>query len=97
MSKKKDKIKLEIKPNAYGFGHDWFLNVNGKIFMLGQDCKVTSRILGMRFEDAVGYYTLKAKSRDFDKVSPFIVEDLIEALGGLAFINEAKEWELSCQ
>lgn len=45
------KADLIITRNGYGFGHDWQLEVTRneekKVFYLGQDAKVCSRILGM--------------------------------------------------
>ncbi|MHA1437882.1 MAG: hypothetical protein ACTSPD_09925 [Promethearchaeota archaeon] len=42
-------IRLIAINNAYGFGKDWQLEVNKgkkrKVFWLGQDCKVCSRLL----------------------------------------------------
>lgn len=42
--------KIKTKPNGYGFGHDWFLEITKdgvpKLFMLGQDAKVCHRCLG---------------------------------------------------
>ena len=44
-------VILNTQPNPYGFGHDWFLDVEtnscSKQFRLGQDVKVCSRLLGM--------------------------------------------------
>lgn len=43
-------IRLIAINNAYGFGKDWQLEVEKgkkkKVFWLGQDCKVCSRLLG---------------------------------------------------
>ena len=74
---------LKAVPNAYGFGHDYFLYMSDgksvKSFMLGQDVKVFSRALGMDMKYAVDYYSKKAKSKDFNKVSKFIATDIVKA------------------
>lgn len=40
-------MKIIIIRGAYGFGHDWTLEVYGKQYYLGQDVKFCSRVLGM--------------------------------------------------
>ena len=44
-------VDLIVTRNGYGFGYDWQMSVKRgeeeKIFYLGQDAKVCSRILGM--------------------------------------------------
>ena len=77
---------LEATRNAYGFGHDyWLLMSDGKRtkkFMLGQDVKVFSRALGMDMGYAVDYYSKKAKSKNFEKVSKFIATDILKTNAG---------------
>lgn len=77
---------LKAVPNAYGFGHDYFLYMSDgrttKSFMLGQDVKVFSRALGMDMRDAVDYYSKKAKSKDFDKASKFVATDILKVNAG---------------
>ncbi len=78
------KVDLLSVPNRYGFGRDWTLKVSrgskSRSFWLGQDAKVTSRILGMDMRDAVDYYSKKANSKDFDKVRKFIAEDILATI-----------------
>lgn len=106
---------LKAVPNAYGFGHDWFLYMSDgsrtKSFMLGQDVKVMSRALGMDMSYAVDYYSKKAGSKDFDKVSKFIATDLVKVnvgrgesnfdapltQGELRRLFKGQPWEMSVQ
>lgn len=106
------KYWISARPNAYGFGHDWDLVVKaGKkktVLMLGQDAKVVSRALGMRMEDAVDYYAKKAGSKEWEKVEPFIADDVVRASLGLeqdgAILPEnikqlakAQPWEMAVE
>lgn len=102
------KYDLEARPNAYGFGRDYTLyltdTTTGRIrrFMLGQDAKVFSRMLGMDMRDAVDYYAKKAKSRDFSKVKKLIARDIISTLtdGDISqarlrtLMQTAQDWDL---
>jgi len=79
----------------YGFGRNWTLNITKdgtpvQSYWLGQDAKVTSRMLGIDFKDAVDYYSKKAKSKNFDKVSQFIARDIIRASIGEGRITQKK-------
>ena len=49
-------LKLKTIPNAYGFGRDWILSVDGREFWLGQDAKVCSRVLGCSPKDIIWAY-----------------------------------------
>ena len=40
-------MRVIITRGAYGFGHDWTLEVYGRQYYLGQDVKFCSRILGV--------------------------------------------------
>jgi len=75
---------LSARPNAYGFGHDWNLELSdgktSKSYWLGQDAKVFSRILGMDYNSAPDYYAEKAGSRVWEKVQKLIAADVIRAL-----------------
>jgi len=77
---------LTTVPNAYGFGRDYTLIIQDtksgvvRRFWMGQDAKVFSRVLGIRMEDAVDYYSEKAKSKEFDKVQKYIAEDILKAV-----------------
>ena len=97
MSKRvRTKYDLEIEPEGYGFGHNWTLvKKTGKKtnrFWLGQDAKVTSRILGMDFGNAVDYYSRRAGSKDFKKVKPYIVRDIVRATGA-SRRRKAEPWD----
>lgn len=63
------KADIIVTVNGYGFGHDWQLEVTKgdetKMFYLGQDAKVCSRILGMRgseIADIVGSNDMRLES-----------------------------------
>lgn len=91
---------LDVTPNAYGFGHDWTLvKKTGKKksrYWLGQDAKVTSRMLGMNFDQAVSHYSGMAGSNQFEKVKPFIVSDIVRATG-ISRRRRADPWDFSVQ
>jgi len=116
------RMKLEAHPNPYGFGRDYTLVLTkGKLkdkrfevskirkFWLGQDVKVFSRALGMRMEDAVEYYSKKAKSEQFEKVAPYIAKDIVKVALRKSpeepltqkdlkkIMKEAEDWSLSVQ
>lgn len=103
---------ISARPNAYGFGHDWDLVVKaGKkksVLMLGQDAKVVSRALGMDMRDAVDYYAKKAGSKEWEKVAPFIADDVVRASLGLEAdepitpahikkLAKAQPWEIAVE
>jgi hypothetical protein len=76
-------VDLIITRNGYGFGHDWQLEVTKgdetKVFYLGQDAKVCSRILGMRpseVADIVGSNDLTLK-----ETREAIADLILEAVG----------------
>jgi hypothetical protein len=77
---------IDTVPNPYGFGRDYTLVMqdakSGKErrFWMGQDVKVFSRILGMDMEDAVPYYSKKARSKEFDKLQKYIAEDILKSV-----------------
>lgn len=90
---------IETQPNAYGFGHDWYLNVETtegiKNFRLGQDVKVCSRMLGMTPKqvcDEIGSNDLRNEETR-KNLGQFILNTL-----GICFedeINNLQPWELS--
>lgn len=92
--------ELDVYPNPYGFGRNYNLILKdgktgkSKKFYLGQDAKVFSRMLGMRMGDAVGYYSKKANSKEFDKVKPFITKDILRAVSGKKVITQEVLGEL---
>jgi hypothetical protein len=76
-------VDLIITRNGYGFGYDWQLEVTKgdmtKVFYLGQDAKVCSRILGMRpseVADVVGSNDLTLK-----ETRESIADLILEAVG----------------
>jgi hypothetical protein len=92
-------VILNTTPNAYGFGRDWYLNVetnNGvKEFRLGQDAKVCSRLLGMtpkQVTSEIGSNDLRKKITR-KKLGEFILYRL-----GFTYedeIDSLEPWELS--
>ena len=85
---------LKIRPNAYGFGKDWSLVLTrdgvSKSFWLGQDVKVTSRILGMSIREAVEHYKTKANSSNFEALSPLIAGDILRKKLGTQRLDQDK-------
>ncbi len=92
-------VILNTTPNAYGFGRDWYLNVetnNGvKEFRLGQDVKVCSRLLGMTPKEVtteIGSNDLRRKTTR-KKLAEFILYKI-----GICYEEELdtlQPWELS--
>jgi len=92
-------VDIQTKPNAYGFGKDWslVLKKDGKIIdskYLGQDVKVSQRVLGIR--DAMAHYASKFRENNpgfegvvrFQQVSEMIAEDLLLAMTGARYEHE---------
>ena len=89
--------------NGYGFGYDWQLSIStkkspNKMFLLGQDCKFCSRVLGMDMSYIFSLLRIKEgrivteiEARRFGR---FIIKEL-----GLTekILNDLQPWELCCQ
>ena len=92
-------VILNTRPNVYGFGHDWYLNVETdsctKEFRLGQDVKVCSRLLGMTPKEVtteIGSNDLRKKITR-KKLGEYIMNKI-----GICYeeeINTLQPWELS--
>ena len=89
---------IETTPNGYGFGRNWslVLKKEGKTIdskYLGQDAKVSSRILGL--DNAMEYYADRYRALVEDKqavsfsdVSEMIAEDIIAVMTGAEYDRE---------
>jgi hypothetical protein len=92
-------VILNTQPNPYGFGQDWFLDVEtnscSKQFRLGQDVKVCSRLLGMTPKEVtneIGSKDLRKKNIR-KKLGEFILHKI-----GICYeeeIDTLQPWELS--
>lgn len=90
---------LNPQPNVYGFGQDWYLDVETnygvKVFRLGQDVKVCSRLLGMTPNEVtteIGGKDLRKKSLR-KKLGELILHKI-----GICYeeeIDTLQPWELS--
>jgi hypothetical protein len=90
---------LNPQPNVYGFGQDWYLDVETnhgcKQFRLGQDVKVCSRLLGMTPKEVtteIGSNDLRRKTTR-KKLAEFILYKI-----GICYEEELdtlQPWELS--
>lgn len=90
---------IETQPNPYGFGQDWYLNVEtnegSKHFRLGQDVKVCSRMLGMTPKEVceeIGSNDLRDENT-LKNLGELILNTL-----GICYedeINGLQPWELS--
>ncbi len=93
MNLKGYKFNLKAKPNNYGFGHDWSLNISkGKkinSFWLGQSVKVCSRLIGIEQNDLVDLVKSKVGSIDFDK--PKVRDCIIEYILSASFDVEVED------
>ena len=98
------KNKVTMKRNGYGFGMDWSLEHNGKSYILGQDAKVCSRVLGCDPRDVINEivertelsYEEARDIQDNEKANECLAEILIEAYG-LTEDSELEPWTLSVQ
>lgn len=89
---------IETRPNGYGFGRNWslVLKKEGKTIdskYLGQDAKVSSRVLGL--DDAMVHYAERYRAIHGDKravwfsdVSEMIAEDIIAIMTGAEYDRE---------
>ena len=92
-------VILNTQQNPYGFGQDWFLDVEtnscSKQFRLGQDVKVCSRLLGMTPKEVtteIGSNDLRRKTTR-KKLGEYILYKI-----GICYedeINTLQPWELS--
>jgi hypothetical protein len=97
-------MRVKMRPNAYGFGMDWWLCINNKEYWLGQDVKVCSRLLGCRPHDLItelsqrtglDYETCREIQNNED-VNVALANLLIEAYN-MPEDSEPLAWELAVE
>ena len=95
------KVDIQTKPHPYGFGYNWslVLEKDGKTIdkkMLGQDAKVSQRVLGI--DDPMEHYAEKYRADNpdhsgavsFEDVSQWIAADIISVMTGAEYNSAAK-------
>ena len=95
-------MKAEIKiTSAYGFDHNWTLVLSTpkktKSFLLGQDVKFCSRVLGMEASyvvQQIGTRKIAKGTKGNKKLANFICKQL--GLNGRN-INKFEAWAFCCQ
>ena len=96
-------MKVDISPEPYYFGtHRWNLNVvfgrkqkTFKTFLLGQDAKFTSRVLGCDINELFDQLKIKKWTpRASKKVANYIVHEL--ELNS-KILKKIEVWELCCE
>ena len=87
-------MKVTITRGAYGFGHDWTLEVYGKQYYLGQDVKFCSRVLGMEpryIVEQIGSPEIEVPAVN-KRLAQFIVNEL-----GITRKTSINAWDLCAQ
>ena len=99
------KATIEMTPNGYGFGYDWTLVLpptkkrGVQRFFMGQDAKISARLLGMTFDQLAVELFKRCGRTDLSlwhstKVRQALASLIIEALGGIRHVRKAAAWDL---
>jgi hypothetical protein len=94
--------KLRTKPNAYGFGRDWYLTIEDREFWLGQDAKVCSRVLGCSPKDVINEWENET-NKEYTGWNDDFSNWLADVLAGAYLnnedvnVNDLREWDLCVQ
>ena len=96
--------------NGYGFGHDWQLQLTkdnvSKVFYLGQDAKVCSRILGMSATEMESSGLIPNRNIDDLETNKALAWLVIEAVSNQPndieevaenLFNEANSWDIAAE
>lgn len=107
------RVWMDSGPGSYGFGRTWTLKAHdakigkGYSFWLGQDAKVMHRAMGVDYDTYPQDVSRLAKSREWDKVMPFVVTDYLNSIMAdgrvpdetslRAGFSELQPWELAVE
>ena len=93
--KERAAAQIILSAGPYGFGRTWQLKAFGKLFYLGQDAKVCSRLLGLDPKEVINL--IRGNNISDDKINNNLAVLIIDTISlNFEAAQDMEAWALAC-